>query len=250
MEEINGVFYMKGCPEQDPACLHSPGELAELVQRMGFLPLFANEIPGFSVEERVPASWWWSEDPASDPWAWRQLLAPMQDLAYGKLFAQRAGYVSARWFPVLANARREGYDFDARWEDEKASSRAKKLMDALEPDEAGIGLSLLTSELKQKAGFGKGGERNFEGVLTQLQMQTYLIIGDFRQRLNRSGMPYGWHQALIQTPETKWGYEAVASSYRESPADSEAHIVRHLLQYLPEADPAALARLLGFHAGG
>ena len=31
-------------------------------------------------------------------------------------------------------------------------------------------------ELKPKAGFGKEGYKNFDGCITQLQMQTYLII--------------------------------------------------------------------------
>ena len=41
--------------------------------------------------------------------------------------------------------------------------------------------------MKEKGGFGKGGEKNFEGTLTKLQMQTYLIVKDFRPRLNKRG---------------------------------------------------------------
>ncbi|MFQ7451379.1 MAG: hypothetical protein ACLRNQ_07965 [Flavonifractor plautii] len=35
-------------------------------------------------------------------------------------------------------------------------------------------------ELKRQAGFGKGGEKNFEGTVTDLQMGGYLLIRDFR----------------------------------------------------------------------
>ena len=50
METINGVWYMKGCRRSDMGCLHSPDDLLELVREVGFLPLFSNDIPGFSVE--------------------------------------------------------------------------------------------------------------------------------------------------------------------------------------------------------
>ena len=35
---------------------------------------------------------------------------------------------------------------------------------------------------------GKGGEKNFSGILTELQMQTYLIMSDFRQRARTIGL--------------------------------------------------------------
>lgn len=43
-------------------------EAAEYINRVGFLPLFKNEIPGFSLEERTVAEYWWSDDPVRDPW--------------------------------------------------------------------------------------------------------------------------------------------------------------------------------------
>lgn len=51
---------------------------------------------------------------------------------------------------------------------------------------------LYSFELKHLAGFGKEGEKNFEGTVTDLQMGGYLLIRDFRQRLNKKGRPYGW----------------------------------------------------------
>ena len=245
METINGEWYMKGCDPRDPACVHTPEELAALVREAGFLPLFSNAIPGFSAEEHTSAFAWWTGDPASDPWEWRHLLAAEEDIAYGKFFDQKAGFIAKGWFPCFANYRRNGYDFDALFEDGLASYRAKKLMDALEPDEQLRGLTLLTHELKERAGFGKGGEKNFPGVLTQLQMQTYLIMSDFRQRRNKRGEPYGWHIAAMATPETKWGYDFVSAGYRETPAESWERIRRHTAERYPGAEEAAVRRLLG-----
>ena len=67
----------------------------------------------------------------------------------------------------------------------------------------------------------------------------------FRQRLNRAGLPYGWHLALVQTPETKWGYAAFSAGYRESPETSWERITAKVRVHFPEASEGQLRKLLG-----
>lgn len=245
MEAINGEWYMKGCGQDDPTRLRSPQDAIALVRRIGFLPLFSGSVPGFSVEEHTLPRHWWSGDPATDPWEWRMILAENDDIAYGKFFEKKAGFLSKEAFPMFANFRRNGYDFDALYDDGLVSHRAKKIVDALEPDEQMRGRQLLTNELKSLAGFGKDGEKNFSGVLTDLQMQTYLIMGRFRQRVNRRGEPYGWHIAVMETPETKWGYDYISAGYREKPAESFARICERVKAHFPAAEESDIRRALG-----
>lgn len=245
MEVIDGQFYMLGCSRNDPKCLHTADELAALIKEIGFLPLFSNEIPGFSVEERTTVGSWWTDDPDSDPWAWREVLSRRKDIAYGKFFNKKAGYVSKKWFPGFANYRRNGYDFDALVGDELASFRAQKIMNALELDDELKGLELLSFELKAKAGFGKGGEKNFEGTMADLQMQSFLLMSDFRQKVNKKGQSYGWHIAAFETPETKWGYDFIAKGYKESPEESWKKITKQLRKFFPNADEADLFKVVG-----
>ncbi len=226
----NGEWIMHGLDPSDPRCLHRPEELEALVLELGFLPLFAGKIPGFSVEERTVARDWWSEDPLRDPWLWREILAQGGNVVYGKFFGGRAGFVSPRWLPRFANWRRDGYDFDALWEDGKASHRAKKVMDLF-----GDGQELFSFEIRRQAGFGKEGEKNFEGTVTGLMMQTYLVIRAFRQRRNRFGEPYGWPIAVYTRPEELWGYEAVSAAYEEAPEESREAIIEHLSTLFPVA---------------
>lgn len=109
----------------------------------------------------------------------------------------------------------------------------------------------MSSEVKQLAGFGKDcGEKNFEGVITDLQMQTYLITGDFRQRKNRKGVAYGWHIAVMETPETKWGREFVTGAYSEDPAESWQKIIIRMKQFYPEAEDSQIHKLLGIKYPG
>ena len=127
--------------------------------------------------------------------------------------------------------------------DELTSFRAKRIMDAFSLDDEAVGQTLHSPDLKDIAGFskrsgGKKSEKGFEGAITGLMMQTYLIMSDFKQRKNKRGEDYGWPLAVYETPETKWGYDFVTSCYKEKPADSFSRIVSHLRETLPDADIA------------
>lgn len=237
----NGTWVMYGVDKNDPCCIHNVEQLIEYIDEIGFLPLFKNDIPGFSVEERTVADYWWSEDAKRDPWEWREIVARSGRVAYGKFFDNKAGFISKKWFPYFVNYRRDGYDFDALWDDEKASMRQKKIMDLFEDEKT----ELYSFEVKKKAGFGKGGEKNFEGTITKLQMQMYLCVRDFRQRKNKAGESYGWAIAVYSKPELLWGYDYVTSAYDETPEESGKRIVQHILDEYPVATKAQIRRVIG-----
>ena len=240
METIAGEWIMKGCRRTDKDCLHSPEDLLALVQEVGFLPLFSNAIPGFSVEEHTPAADWWIDDPARDPWAWRQVLAPNRLVAYGKFFDQKAGFVSKEWFPAFANYRRDGYDYEGMYEDGKMTSRCKRILDILELNGDAEGLGLLSCEIRKRAALEKG----FEGAMTDLQMKTFLIMSDFRQKRNKRGQPYGWYVAELMTPETKWSWDAV-NSCDEKPEVSWQRITAQIRKHFPKAADPDIRKILG-----
>ena len=213
----NGEWIMRGLDWYDPARIQSWDELIEWIDEIGFLPLFKNEVDGFSVEENTADLYWWSGDEAQDPWEWRCLMARSGKVAYGKFFGKKAGFISKAWFPHFANWRRDGYDFDSRWE---------------------------SFALKQRAGFGKGGEKNFEGTVTDLQMGGYLLIRDFQQRINKKGIPYGWPISVYTTPEALWGYEYITSCYSVSPAESKFLSYKQILKNFPDATQEKLDTVL------
>ena len=105
-----GEWIIHGVTWDDPKCIHDVDEAVEYINRVGFLSLFKNEIPGFSLEKRTVAEYWWSDDPVRDPWRWRIAIAKKHDVLYGKFFAKKAGFISQKWLPVFANYRRDGYD--------------------------------------------------------------------------------------------------------------------------------------------
>ena len=239
MDTVAGEWIMKGCKRTDRDCLHTPEDLLALIRRTGFLPLFSNDIPGFSVEEHTPADDWWTDRPG-DPWAWRQILAPHPEVAYGKFFDKKAGFVSREWFPAFANYRRDGYDWEGLYEDGKMNARCKRILDVLELNDSAEGLGLLSCEIRRRAALEKG----FEGALTDLQMKSFLIMSDFRQRRNKKGEAYGWHVAELMTPETKWGYEAV-NSCGEKPEASLERIMEQIRKNYPGASGRDIMKVVG-----
>ena len=248
MANESGTWIMHGVREDAPECIHTVDEAIAYINEIGFLPLFKNDIPGFSLEERTVAKYWWSGDRKRDPWEWREIIAGSGQVAYGKFFDKKAGFISKEWFPYFANYRRDGYDFDALWDDEKASIRQKKIMDLFAEENADA--EIFSFEVKQNAGFGKGGEKNFEGTVTDLEMKMYLCMRDFRQRKNKKGESYGWSIAVYSTPEHLWGYDYVTSAYHEDAKESWKRIEDHMHEIYPVATDAQIYRMLSISKEG
>ncbi len=246
----DGQWIMRGLGWDDPYRIRTWHELVNWIDEIGFLPLFANEIEGFSAEEHVSPDYWWTGIRDEDPWEWREIIAASHKVAYGKFFDKKAGFISLKWLPYFVNYRRGGYDFDSRWEDGLANRREKIIMDMLTgtdddgdmtfPDD-----QILSTQLKKKAGFGKGGEKNFPGIVTGLQMQTYLVISDFHRRVNKRGEEYGMPVSVLLPPEAIWGYEKVTAAYGETPEDSWRRIAERIAESFPGASDADIARVVG-----
>ena len=239
MIEIDGKWIMEGLDRKDALRIKTSEELTEYINELGFLPLFKNTVEGFSVEEMTAAEGWFGGIIGEDPWAWREVMAEEGKVAYGKLFANRAGFISREWYPIFAAYRRDGYDFDSRYEDGLASHRAKKIMDVLERIDV-----IPSNELKATAGFTKGGEKGFEGVMTALQMQTYITVRSFRRRVNKKNEEYGWSVANFTLSENLFGADYVRSGYHLSQTEAKQRILDRVMTRFPAADPLAVERVI------
>lgn len=218
--------------------LHSVDDLLKAIERYGFLPFFRNETPGFSVEELCAPELWFSDD-ADGPWEWKGPVARSGRCLYGKIFNKKAGFVSREWIPDLANFRRDGYDFDARWDEGLASRKDKELYETI-ANEKGI----LSKRLKETLNYRKGGSTGFETCVTRLQMQGYICIADFVYMQNKCGRPYGWGIAEYTIPEELFGYEFVTSAYRQDPRKSQERMMQHLCAILPDVSAQQISKML------
>lgn len=218
--------------------IRAKSDLIQAIEEYGFVPLFANSIRGFSVEEHVVPQVWYNSD-GWDVWEWKGPVIRESGCAYGKFFENKAVFVSREWFTDFANYRRDGYDFDARYEDGLASYRDRDLFELLNTNSP-----ILSKSLKRMGDYRKGGKKGFDTIITRLQAQCYVIISDFVYEQDRHGKPYGWGVAEYTTPERFFGESFTDRVYSSKPEESYQRIFEHLTRILPHADEAAIRKIL------
>lgn len=225
----------------DDFTIGSQEEMIQLIDEMGFVPFFDNEIEGFSLEEHItPGCWYDDGDNGFWPaWEWKGPVIRESKCAYGKFLRGKAMYVSAKWFPDFANYRRDGYDFDARYDDGLAPRQDMDFYEVLDAN-----APILSKSLKQIGGYGRNGRKGFDTILARLQKQCYVVTADFRYSMDRFGEPYGWGVAVYTTPEKMFGRKFTDAVYKRTPEESYARILKHLRKILPEASQEEIEKIL------
>ena len=192
----------------------------------------------------VPWSWnqdspyktpvhWHTGDAETDPWEWRiRVLDERDDIAYGKLFFKKSGFIARKWYPYFLAVRRGGIGFDETYSDGKISHYAKRIYDVIST--AG---SLPTEETKRLGGFDKEEKSKFDSALTDLQMRMFLTTDGRRNKRNNHGEEYGWASATFCTTERFWEHTDVFTlADKLSEADAFAAIREQVLSLNPTAD--------------
>lgn len=212
-------------------------DLEQAALDYGLLPFWDCGV-GLSIQELTPGRYWFAEG-VDGPWEWRMEVARRGIVAYGKLFDKKAGMVSREWYPDLANYRRDGYDFDARYEDGLAGHKEKCIMDVLMREGP-----MLSKDLKRAAGFERGGMKGFDTAITRLQMQTYVTVHSFEYSVDKQGKPYGWGVAKYAVTEDVLGEEITRAAYNRPPEESKARLIDHLGLICPDAFDDDLEKLI------
>jgi hypothetical protein len=148
-------------------------------------------------------------------------------------------YISPKWFPDFANFRRDGYDFDARYDDGLASFYDKELYELLDAN-----APVMSKELKRIGDYGKNGKKGFDTMVTRLQKQCYVITSNFRYAMDKYGNEYGWGIAEYSTPEKFFGKKFSNAVYRRTPEESYMRVVKQLMKILPDSDEKQIKKVL------
>ena len=139
----------------------------------------------------------------------------------------------------MRTRRRDGYDFDARFDDGLAPYRDKRLYDLIAEN-----APILSKGLKAIGDYRKDGVKGFETTVTRLQKQCYVLIDDFIYETDKRGNLYGWGAAEYSTPERFFGEAFTGTVYARSPADSYEKIFTHLRELLPGTDEKSIEKIL------
>ena len=221
--------------------IRTKADLIQAINEYGFLPFFENSIDGFSIEEHIdPGCWWHSDTGEWSAWEWKGPVIKETGCAYGKFFEKKACYISPEWFPDFANYRRDGYDFDARYDDGLAQYRDKLLYDLVEQN-----APVISKRLKQLGNYKKGGNKGFDTIITRLQAQGYVIISDFVYMKDKYGNPYGWGVAEYSTPEAFMRGGFTDKVYSRSPEESYERLLEHFTRLFPNEDVGKIKKFLG-----
>ncbi len=204
-----------------------------MIREVGLLPFFTNPVSGWSVEEHIDPTVWFTD--RDGPWEWKGSLAAEKSCIYGKFIRNKAAFISPEWFADLANWRRDGYDWEGILDNGMAPYKDQLLMVYLESHP-----HVLSKYAKKECGFNKG----YDTVLTRLQMQTFVLTSDFRYSLTKQGIPYGWGNAVINITDRWLGTEMLSVPENRKPEESFERIMTHLMKVMPDADETALRKEL------
>ena len=233
-----------------PTTIQTCQQFITAINQIGFLPLSRNSIKGFSAEDLVPSHLWYTGDPDQDPWVWREIIAGSREVVYGKFFKNKAGFISLKWFPVFANYKREGLDFDKKLEKDswyapprtdsiEAMRLSKRIIDCFQTDK-----ELTRKELKKKAVIGREEKKYFNKALLALQTQSFLVTVNLEKRFNKNGEAYGEAVSTYACPEDIWGEPWLSSAKGKNPYESLNDIILHLRQFFPSVSYEAIRSLL------
>ena len=225
--------------------VRSKQDLIDAVREYGIVPYFSTSVPGFSLEEHCSPSVLFS-DGDDDTWAWKGPVIQETGCAYGKFFEKKAAYVSREVFLDLANYRRDGYDFDSRYDDGLAHFQDKQLYDLIDAS-----APVLSRVLRETGGYAYSGrwqktdgKKGFDTSVTRLQEQCYVLISDFVYTLDKKGNKRGWGVAEYSTPEKTMGEFFTENVYRRSPEESYERLLEHLRKLFPRVPEKDLRKFL------
>ena len=191
----------------------------------------------------TPEGWpvrWHTGDAATDPWEWRmRVLEERDDIAYGKVFFRKSGYITRAWYPSFLAARRQGREFDEIYADGEMSHAAKRIYTTVQANGA-----LPMHAVKQLGGFAKEDAARFDRAVVDLQMKLYLTLCGRRQKRSKTGEEYGWSSTVLCTTEDFWGQEVFDEAARLSPQEGADRIAQQVLRLNPQAKPKKLEKFI------
>ena len=181
---------------------------------------------------------WHTGDPETDPWVWRRRAAEEGDIAYGKFFFQKGGYITREWLPLFMAVRRDGLELSEMYEDGAVTRMEKDIYRLI--CEAG---RISFSELKSLLGIRKESASKFEAATVRLQSRMFTVICGETRKLAATGEPYGWPVNVFcpieALDEELWedacGYDA---------EEAEALIRDRILELNPAADEKAIRKFI------
>lgn len=148
---------------------------------------------------------WHTEDKDTDPWEWRiRVLNETDDIAYGKLFFKKSGFITKEWYPYFYAIRRNNKEFEEEYEEGNLSFLSKKIYQLFDNNE-----SLPIHIIKQELNITKEEKSMFDKAIIELQMKMYLTMCGNSRKVSLKGEVYGWSSTVFCKTESFFGEEVI-----------------------------------------
>lgn len=218
------------------------------VKDCGIVPFFENPIAGYSVEEMTdPYFWFDGEAGVLGPWDWKIDCVQSGDIFYGKfLCGGKAAFATMQWYRELRNYRQSLPKYAL------LPGPQTQVMDYVRENG-----SITVKEVRALLGVKKSAA---DALLTKLQMQCRLVIGDIARVYRGPDLHYsGWQVASFCPPEDLAGsisFPGAPASFPfaacdESidsvhvPDESRQLLSEHITHLTGETSPRLIAGILG-----
>lgn len=156
----------------------------------GMIPFFAGPVPGYSVEEKTSAEYWFGGDAGVlGPWDWKIGCIQSGDIFYGKyLCGGKAAFATLEWYRELRNYRQSLEKYALQ------PGPQTEIMDYLN----GNG-TITIKEVRGILGIKKSAA---DALITRLQMQCRVVTGDITRVYRGEDLHYnGWQVSSFCRPE-------------------------------------------------
>jgi len=194
-----------------------------------------NEEPPYETPVR-----WHTGESETDPWEWRiRVLDEKTDIAYGKFFFKKSGYITKEFYPYFLAMRRNGQELEEEYLAGKISQYAKKIYEIVK--EHG---TLPLHAIKQIGGIAKEDKAKFDRALVELQMKMYLTMCGRQQKLSLKGEEYGWSSTVFCTTEKFFGEEVFRQAAGISEVEAIAKITEQVQRLNPNAEPKKIKKFI------
>ena len=194
-----------------------------------------NEAPPYETPIK-----WHTGCPETDPWVWRmRVLEECDDIAYGKLFFKKSGFITKEWYPYFLAVRRGSYGFDDAYESGVISNAAKRVYDVVMRE--GI---LPSHIIKHMAGFSKEDKAVFERALVELQMRMYISACGEQTKISKNGDEYAWPSSMFCTTESYFDSSVFEQAAAITEEDATKKITEQVLKLNPAAKASKIAKFI------
>ncbi|HZW50065.1 MAG TPA: hypothetical protein VFF80_08065 [Bacillota bacterium] len=216
--------------------IHNFKDFYIALQLAGFSTAGDNGEGIFSLQNHTsPAIVWHTDEPETDPWTWRiRAISEYSDVAYGKVFLKKNGWITRKWYPYFIAVRRAARSCDELYNEGKLSRLERDIYDMIKK-----GTASAVHDIKSITG-----DKTTESALIRLQILLLITLDGQTRKLSKNGVPYGWPVSSFCTVEEFFTNELQEEAELLSCDEAEVMIRNQILCLNPQASEANIKRFI------